>query len=348
MISLDVDGDNITFSSDEELIFGLSARKDDVFRVYINIKRLPDEYIPTFHHPGVVCDGCNGQIKGIRYKCALCSDYDLCGHCEKSALHSQHPMLRFCSPADFEMPWMQYHLVNTQPWNGCGHSSRMRKCVNLLNSFNMRKESDTKASNGNDESEPHDENMYKDLTDIFCVMMDENFNICKRKHEQTFNPNEKQPKCPKDDSCCGNDAKESYVDKEMKDDTDKTYNELDESKMSQHMNETNFVADDADMNKAQQRNLFPAKGSDTVKQDDGITMQEEESSNFAIKNTSEQVKMNSNNDMTNSNTNTKIKKALAQMLSMGFNDEGGWLTNLLEAKDGEISKVIDIVMPYRN
>ena len=51
-------------------------------------------------HPNVVCDGCDGPVQGIRYKCLGCADYDLCSACEKKATHTQHPMARITDPTD--------------------------------------------------------------------------------------------------------------------------------------------------------------------------------------------------------------------------------------------------------
>ena len=61
--------------------------------------------VSTEHH--AFCDGCYApgtclhrasKIKGIRYKCACCADYDLCEACEAKGVHSEHPMLKIRDP----------------------------------------------------------------------------------------------------------------------------------------------------------------------------------------------------------------------------------------------------------
>lgn len=42
----------------------------------------------------MTCDGCHAYpITGIRYKCAVCPDFDYCENCESSCNHD-HPFLK--------------------------------------------------------------------------------------------------------------------------------------------------------------------------------------------------------------------------------------------------------------
>jgi hypothetical protein len=51
-------------------------------------------------HPNVTCDGCWGSIKGVRYHCGNCIDYDLCATCEAAGTHQEtgHLLIKIRKP----------------------------------------------------------------------------------------------------------------------------------------------------------------------------------------------------------------------------------------------------------
>lgn len=56
----------------------------------------------THVHPGITCNGCLGDILGIRFKCATCSNFNLCEACKSKSLHREHPLIMVQSLFGFE------------------------------------------------------------------------------------------------------------------------------------------------------------------------------------------------------------------------------------------------------
>ncbi|XP_023815306.1 sequestosome-1 isoform X1 [Oryzias latipes] len=120
----DEDGDLVAFSSDDELMMGLGCVKDSTFRLYIKEKKehrrdFPLHALPPFMfghppphgpphaphhgpppalHPNVTCDGCEGPVVGMRFKCSVCPDYDLCSTCQAQGKHTEHALLPIWHP----------------------------------------------------------------------------------------------------------------------------------------------------------------------------------------------------------------------------------------------------------
>lgn len=119
---LDEENELVGFSTDAELQYAIDLQtairvsnpsmsmsmigqplqqSSSVFKVYVtrrSAKQAHENQSEPQLHPGVVCDGCQGPIVGIRYKCTVCPDYDLCGECEAKALHREHPLTKISRP----------------------------------------------------------------------------------------------------------------------------------------------------------------------------------------------------------------------------------------------------------
>ena len=110
IISTDNENDMITISSDDELVAALmygQRKEGEPFRLIIKLAggaKPSAAASPSAEHNqgnckgeihiGVTCDGCQGAVRGFRYKCVQCPDFDLCGKCETSGLHPGHTLIR--------------------------------------------------------------------------------------------------------------------------------------------------------------------------------------------------------------------------------------------------------------
>ncbi|XP_012429973.2 sequestosome-1 isoform X3 [Taeniopygia guttata] len=144
----DEDGDLIAFSTDEELEMAMPYVRDGVFRVYIKEKKeckrehrsqCSQEPPRNMVHPNVICDGCEGPVVGTRFKCSVCPDYDLCSTCEAKGIHKEHNMVMFQSPLLNPFEWLprgrwlrkMRHGVPPFPWMHCwGYPGPAAPCQN--------------------------------------------------------------------------------------------------------------------------------------------------------------------------------------------------------------------------
>jgi sequestosome 1 len=108
----DEENERITFSSNDELRSAIGLNKDsNTLKIFVtfnqSIPQQPQQEQDTSNkecHVGVECDGCKGPVIGFRYKCFVCSNYDLCEKCSSAGIHSEHNMIKITKPGNFLHP----------------------------------------------------------------------------------------------------------------------------------------------------------------------------------------------------------------------------------------------------
>lgn len=94
-------------STDPELVQAVQNMKDGLLRIFVTVIGVPKPEPEPLGasgdgsakvHAGVLCDVCDQEIRGARYKCLQCEDYDLCEVCHAKKTHEQHDMLKLVNP----------------------------------------------------------------------------------------------------------------------------------------------------------------------------------------------------------------------------------------------------------
>ncbi|KAL5459847.1 hypothetical protein EMCRGX_G033230 [Ephydatia muelleri] len=308
---IDGDGDRISLSSDAELLEAMDQFDGTVFRLLIRDtssdshdsepKQSSDGQSAASHHirgtlhPGVICDGCKGPIYGIRFKCLLCPDYDLCSACEGTGGHLEHNMValdapQMCHPwwnsSGFRggaFPFGQPHPLASWWGSGCGGGGGRRRCPWV-----------------------------------------------KRCHRGGCGQGKEDSCCPgKSDASCNSDATTQPTEQKTEEQAQPTSagnNGECQWSSEQHKSFLHNIGETVnsflgplgikvDVDVVEDKKT-PSEGTDPVGASNTPATEEDQ-----------------------------IQIAVAQLRSMGYEDEGGWLTELVKAKKGNVEHVLEALHP---
>ncbi|EMP24684.1 Sequestosome-1, partial [Chelonia mydas] len=344
--SPDEDGDMIAFSSDEELKMALPYVKDGIFRIYIKEKKecrrehrsqCNQERPPNVVHPNVICDGCEGPVVGARFKCTICPDYDLCSTCEGKGIHKEHNMIMFQSPLLNPFEWFprgrwlrkMRHGVPPFAWmHGWGPPGPATPCQDSgqAQASAAPQNPDPEQEAFNSQSQDHNVTFLKNVGESVAAMLSPLGIEVDIDVEHGGQKSKVTPPCPssqKSDSEPGGSAtsqngqpkpegsKESVTEKE--DSITEQMQEMVIEPPSTHMEDSNFLS------------------------------QEQGESSSSAGGDEDWTHLSSKEVDPSTEADPRLIESLSQMLSMGFSDDGGWLTRLLQAKKCDIGAALDTI-----
>ncbi|XP_065590833.1 sequestosome-1 isoform X2 [Cyrtonyx montezumae] len=355
----DEDGDLIAFSTDEELDMAMPYVRDGVFRVYIKEKKeCRREHRPQCSqdpprdmvHPNVICDGCEGPVVGARFKCTVCPDYDLCSTCEGKGIHKEHNLVMFQSPLPNLFEWFprgrwlrkMRHGVPPFPWMHCWwypgpaapcHNSEQAQASAAAssppaaegidvdidvehggqrskvtpaspNQENSNAESNSSTLNQNSQTEP-----YWNSPDSATVVS----NVAEQIQDMVIDP----------------------VPTQMEDGSVQTQ-EHSESSSSSGSDEdwTHLSSKEVDPSTGELQSLQMPETDDPSSLD--VAQEAPQAGPTGLREAALYPHLPPEAD-------PRLIESLSQMLSMGFSDEGGWLTRLLQTKNCDIGAALDAI-----
>lgn len=379
---LDDENELVGFSSDNEFSYAIDVQTairlskpyennqaSSLFKVYIARKtagaaaepKPSGEEKPA--HYGVVCDGCDGPVIGIRYKCTTCNDYDLCETCEGKGIHKEHGFRAIEKP----------QCTRSNNWgNLFGHHRHHHR-------HHGPRSCNRPTNQSPAEPNPFQQMFSNIIPNIPTVSNPEqlkNFGELMKQFLDPFgidvsyyvsNNDLNQEKKPEE-------AKKSEDKKgeEMNTETSSAKSEEPKSEMKRSeslMDESVNLA--APVIEATTVRVEPVVEKPSAPEEPLITYSTEspyqEAANALKKAldgnnlTSESVSPKQQDEfradefiedsgfnLVDIEKELRIIRAIEQLKSMGYRDDGGWLTRLVSAKDGNINMVLDAIAPTGN
>jgi len=335
----------ITVSNDEDLEIAFTDMKGPVYKFVIRMVEDNASEKQVNIHPGVMCDGCQGKVFGFRYKCLVCEDFDLCKDCEFSGVHPEHSMIRISNP----------HVI----WPHQVFSPiRILSQVDKINKEKGLKMSDTNSCRQDptikDILDPVFEMKVKGLTSNQAAEEERNNREKNDGESDGFTKNSKLS--TKDIPTATEHLTKSYSDNQQQkletkhggqekviDETPTTIEpEKEKNPMPQSFSHS---ADDGEIDDSEKRGEANQNLPKVLYASYDGTLYPtlpENNPEKMVPSISPESKTQKEQD---EHPDPKINVALQAMLNMGFTNDGGWLTNLLMAKQGDIGNTLDVIKP---
>jgi sequestosome 1 len=382
---LDEENELVGFTTDSEMQYAIdlqtairvskpyesaasSFSSASVFKVYIvkrTAKQASENNSEPLVHPGVVCDGCDGSVVGTRYKCSVrktiklldhnskicfeyikyllsyifktCKDYDLCSTCESKGIHKEHTFAKI-----------------TRPGAKCPFSGRNRgglfgnRCRRNMPSSQSFQESmnnfvplitnNIPIVNDPEQLKNFGEFM-KQFLDPFGIDVD--YYVSKategseqkaeeaKKSEEESNMPSTSASASKTDLLTGSKIEEKSQEQAQAEASSMLSPETVHVPTAPSTSQSLLDTDMATFEMA--ASALKSKIEENGKQrEEAARKSEDEDSGFNLVDIEKELKYIS---------------SIEQLKSMGYNDEGGWLTRLVIAKNGNINAVLDALNP---
>ncbi|KAE8614073.1 hypothetical protein XENTR_v10007970 [Xenopus tropicalis] len=331
-------------------------------------------------HPNVTCDGCDGPVVGNRFKCLICPDYDLCSTCEKKGIHKEHNMIMFPTPLVYPRSrWFRkmHHGVPPFPWmQGWAYPPRGYPCQNFQQAQestppqNETPAEEAAATSDSQSSQNPNVAFLKNVGESVAAMLsplgiDVDIDVehgGKRTKVSTSHP------CSVDGDSQPNSSTSFTESQDIASRSDSAPNLMETEHIAKRMKDI-ALNSPLPQDNEQGENSSSASGGDddwTHVSSKEVDPSTGELQSLQLMETGQPCSL----DPTRSSAlpthaptglreaalyphlppeaDPRLIESLSQMLSMGFTDEGGWLTRLLEAKQFDIGSALDAMQSIRH
>ncbi|XP_042304522.1 sequestosome-1 isoform X1 [Sceloporus undulatus] len=350
--------------------------KKELKREHLHRQSCSQERPSSMVHPNVICDGCDGPVVGTRFKCTVCPDYDLCSTCEGKGTHKEHHMIMFPSPLVYPFDWFprgrwhrkMKHGASPFAWMQGWGQACPRQQQNSDQAQASAPSQNPPAEQAASSNQPQDPNVtfLKNVGESVAAFLsplgiDVDIDVEHEGQRSKVSPTQSNSEENTSKPSTSNDQakpKASNQSKTASEAADAITDQMqemmvcspshmeDESLLSQEPGESSSSsAGDEDWTHLSPKEVDPSTGEpqslQMPKNDNPCSLDPTEASSSNAGPTG--LREAALYPHLPPEADPRLIESLSQMLSMGFSDEGGWLTHLLHSKKYDIGAALDAI-----